>query len=390
MQLAKGEYLLCTLTEDKLYHILLIQNKIVTKQTEDVSKAAIERAIDTFPYRLESDFSNPLSKFRRERDHLKKRGVTGIAGHKSGVATPLDSVELAIIDDTQDVNGQCLWVMYKMIDNGVIKDNPGLTEAERLHMAKCYYAEHSLPFYRDKQAYLKLEYEPLKDYISKSDFDVMQAKLTAHKGFLPDDDANYLKWCMSLPEALSLKMRYIFASSAKGALMLPDGGATSEDMLKHPGKYYPHPWILPPVHVLRERMKGVDFWLNSLMGTELENKALSFRGQLYCSMEMEDEATDLYKEMLKKDLDPHVRKVIEDKVEYLGYGRNMYNQILELKKSGNMQATLDLCYKWVSESSGVTKMYLHIKVTDIIRECCKALGYWHPEKVKPDANQWRR
>jgi len=359
-----------------LYHVLLVLNHIVTRQAECVSKESIDRVVPEFPYRQETDYGNPLARMMRERDHILERGYNGIEGFKSNVMEPVTSAEVVYVDDSLDVNGQCLFYMFKWYENGTFSPNPYMTEEQRLEMAKEYYAGMCLPLNRDRQVYIQIQYDDVKDYYTQDEYTTLVAKKRAHENFTQAEMTRNLGIVMSMPTDLSVRMRYWFATTANNTVLASIGFTTSETYKKDMNAYHPHTWAMESLDIKRQKFQEACFWFDTLVGTELEYVAATLKMETLLGIEQEDDAVDLIKGLLSRsNLPQELRPILEDKVKYLGYGRNAYNEILRLYNNKQYGDVVKKCDEWlnpVTGATGITRLYLNRLVLLLKDEC------WNP------------
>jgi hypothetical protein len=396
-----------------LYHIITVINKIAVRELGDVSKESIDRVTPKSPYRLLEDYSNPLARALRERDHIIDRGFdgTGAAVEFRGFAdtesptvpmqlllkpNKVDNIEVVVVDSSKDVNGNPYFYMFKMYENGEWKDNPELTEEERMEKARIYFTRSPLPLGKDRQDYLRIDYSEVKDYMTEDEYETSLSKMRAHEslseeeyqryyeitGFTFSGDQSRIR-CNNLypiakinkpiiSEELSVRMRYRLASASNSRCLSFISGATSKKRKDNKNKWFTSPFILPSLKNSTEWSKTAVKWWDTLIGTELEIKAMSEKAHLYINTEREDDAMDIYKDLLKKpDLsysiftDSEIRANIEEKITYFGYGRQAYNDLVVIFESKDYRRVLSESDKWMNTASGEVKKYLKSMILEI-------------------------
>jgi len=366
--------------KEKLYHVLTVINGIVEWEVGDVSQRAVDTVTKTFPYRRDEDMGNPVARVKRQCEHIMKRGYTGtlkcLKSDPVSLAPRTTSAEMVIVDTSKDDCGRCLFYMFKAYKDGKFLPNPNMTEQERITRAQEYYAEQSLPLGRGRWDYRHFPYSVVKDYMTEDEFNIMFSKLHAFEDFSPEEHQRYLNLFMSMPEELSVRMRFKFASEHSSRVASAGSGYVSSSVLKKdPNAYYPSDYPAPTLEGMRSRSNDYFFWIDTLRGTKYENYALSCKAEMLCQICKEDDATDLYKNVLEKStLTAEERTNIQDKVKYLGYGRRLHDKMAEQKTNHQYDIVLKLFNEWKEMPECSVKRHLNYRVIQIWKDAMQKLG----------------
>lgn len=380
-----------TLLEDdgktsEYYHVLKIVNHIVVRESEEVLKKWIDTVTDEHPFRTDEGYGNPLARVIREKYHILKRGYDGFE-RLGEITDNVKHVEVVVVPDYGDGNKQLLDMMFCWYEDGKFSPNPRWTEDERLEMAKRYYCHKTLPLGFDRQDYIESihsedGWNKLSPYLTRDEFDTLIARFRAHEE-IPEKAEETYKWVMSLPEDLSIQMRFVFATAATTRTCSIDGVVSSDLIKKNKNMYFTGPYVLTDLQEQVDRSKRAMYWWGTLKGTRLEKCALSEIAQLYHETEREDEARDLYIEIRKtQKLNDYEKQVVDDKIRYINAGRKKYKEIVDLYQKRKFDEGILAAEKWLSEFDGKVGEKFVVNIKDARLQCIDAKKFFKERDIE--------
>lgn len=297
----------------------------------------LSKTTNTFPYRTNDAAGNPYARALRQRDHNRNRG---------------SAVDVILIDDT-DVRNY-LYKNYNPSNGDFFL--VGMTEEER--QEKIDEIETFFGIYHDDYdtiQYCNPPYDIVKNIVSEDFFDKISDRIRKHEAFSEEEVAQINDYLSQMDKEKRNRFIYTIATHYTRVCLDPPVGA---DPVDRDQEY------------IKNNSEIAVSWWNRLKGTEKEKKALFEIARIYSWSSMEDDASRIYKDMLKrKDLNNYEKDKINRSIRVLGSGREYFNECVKEFDSGNVEKCLLLLDDCKKNISGIQKKFLRQGLNELKAKC---------------------
>ena len=351
---------------DTIY-IFIVIDGIITRldMAFDVSRTHLDSILPEIPYcDIVNDYGNPIARAYRERDHTLARGTYGVSP-----SLPINTFDVLIVDADREPE----FYLLKGYVNGEIVPNPNMSEADRAEEANRSMSYHPLPFGFDNTSYIfwnTMKHDTVKDYMSKDMFDTIVAKIRAQEEFSPREVALQVEMTNRMPADLAMRMRYGFGMGEQMRARADFSSQTSKEIKENPSEYRTGPFRRHAHDKQVEVSNNALAWFDRLRGTPMEKVILSKKASLLSVTKREDDAVDIYKDMLlRSDLTEDEHQIIDTKIYYMGYGRNLFNSARKMVKDGNHSGAIDALTEFVNTASGEVRLTVLPEAMILLNQC---------------------
>jgi hypothetical protein len=276
-----------------------------------------------FPYRKPTlYFGNPYARALRARDYRRGRGR---------------SAEVFLVDGT-DIK-KYLLKRYLGEGNGFVNDEE--TEEERLHRvnmslvltAFCPKNRIATPDECD------IDFSEL-ELIDEIDRNKVAEKFYLREPFTEVEDEIIRKNIDKIKGITRLKIFFIFGKLYATICLAPKVGTNEIPTIEHIRKY-----------------KDIAMkWWNNLIGTEGEDLALCQMARLCIASQEESRGIEFYEKVLqRKNIDSEDALEIQERIKYVGSGREIIDEAEREFKDGNYSEVCKLMEDFDKKSTGFTR-----------------------------------